>query len=325
MKYHDSIKIADKIMVLAVAQLKKWQLAINPINYAVVYEYYKKSNLELTKSIEKELALNEFLSGFFMENLYKEQVLEQSNFREEIITDLSILLNEAYKNQTHCLNSSDNLLRELDHHIPQLHSQDNKQVKRTIVALEEALNQFKVQKNNLSSTLEIYQKESERLTSELAQVRQEINLDPITGLFNKKAIASHLTSWHQQHSPCSISAIIIKITDFHQVEKDFGVLFTDIILSKIANKIASYVNDSGLPVRLNYDEFILFLPQIDNKIASEIGIKIRQGIQRMRFVSVRSDIKLPQINVDFSVNRMKEDDDIDDFINDSRLLLTSIN
>ena len=193
-----------------------------------------------------------------------------------------------------------------------------------IAALEGALKQFQVQKNNLSTTLEIYQKESERLTSELAQVRQDINLDPITGLFNKKAIASHITSWRQQHSPCSISAITIKITDFHKVEKEFGVLFTDIILSKIANKIASYVNDSGLPVRLNYDEFILFLPQIDNKIATEIGIKIRQGIQRMRFVSVRSDIKIPQINIDFSVSRMKEDDGIDDFINDSKMLLTSI-
>lgn len=322
MKYHDSIKTADKIMVLAVAQLKKWQLAINPINYAVVYEYYKKSNLKLTAAIEQELAVNEILSGFFMENLYKEQVLEQSKFREEVITDLSTLLNETHENQTLFSDSSDSLLRELDYHIPQLHSKKNEQVEKSIIALEDAVNKFKVQTQQLTSKLETSQQESQKLSAELAKVRQEVNLDPITGLFNQKAIKSHFTAWHQQHNPCNIAAIVIKIEEFYEVEQEFGVLFSDIILSKIANKLASYVNDSGLPVRLNYDEFILLLPQIDNKIATEIGVKIRQGIQRMRFVSIKSSIKLPQININFKVNHMQEEDGIDNFINKSRLLLT---
>ena len=56
-------------MVLAVAQLKKWQLAINPINYAVTYEYYKRNNTGLIDTIEQELKLKDSLNNFFMEKL----------------------------------------------------------------------------------------------------------------------------------------------------------------------------------------------------------------------------------------------------------------
>ena len=322
MKYHDSIKTADKIMVLAVAQLKKWQLAINPINYAVVYEYYKKSNPNLTTAIEQELAVHEVLSGFFMENLYKDQLLEQSIFREEIITDLSNLLNATHENQTDFSLSSESLLEQLDYHIPQLRSHKAELVDESILALENAVQQFKLQTQQLTKKLELSQKENEKLSSELTKARQSVNLDPTTGLFNPKVITSHVDAWHEEHDPCNIAAIAIKIEGVHEIEQEFGVLLADIILSKIANKISSYVNDSGLPVRLNYDEFILLLPQIDNKIATEIGIKIKQGIQRMRFVSIKTSIKLPQINTHFSVNHMVAGEkEIQSFISDTRLLL----
>lgn len=322
MKYHDSIKTADKIMVLVAAQLKKWQLAINPINYTVVYEYYKKSNAQLTAAIEEELTLNGSLNGFFMENLYKEQVLEQSQFKEVIIADLSTLLLDAHNNQNDLSNSSNGLIQQLDLNIPLLYSPKSAEVSVAITALERAVKKFKTQTAHLSEELERSQKESKKLASELAKVRQEVNLDPVTGLFNQKAIASHIATWQQQSTRCNIAAIVIKIEKFHDVELKFGVLFSDIILSKIAHKIASYVHDSGLPVRLNYDEFILLLPEIDKKTATEIGIKITQGVQKMRFVSVKSDVKLPQINITFGVNHMEESDELDTFISETRLLLT---
>lgn len=313
MKYHDSIKTADNIMVLAVAQLKKWQLAINPINYAVTYEYYKKNNTLLIDLIERELKVNNSLNNFFMENLFKDQLLEQSKFREDIVNDLSKLLVISQKNNQQSSLGAQILIKELDNNIPLLLSDDKFHVNSAITALQQATDSFKQQQAQLAEQLVQSQQQNEKLSGELAQVRQEMNIDPVTGLFNQKAMISHIESW-QQEEQCSITAIMVKVVDFNYLTQMFGVLFSDVILAKIASKVASYVNDSGLPVRLAYDEFILLLPNINTDVANEIGNKISQSISKMRFVSAKSAVEIPQMAISFNTRQKQNNESFDEFI-----------
>ena len=314
MKYHDSIKTADKIMLLAVAQLKKWQLAINPINYAIVYEYYKKSNKQLIAAIEKELGLNERLNGFFMENLYKEHLLEDSQFREEIMADLSQLLTVAQKDQELLSNSSDLLIKDLDANLPRLSSENKEQAASALQVIEQSFHNFKTEKQQLASQLNSSKQKSLKLADELAKARQQVNLDSVTGLFNTNAISSHIEAWREQDIACEIAAIVINVENFQTIECDFGVLFADVILAKIAHKVSTYVNDSGLPVRLSYNQFLLLLPNINHQTADEIGIKIMQGVSKMRFVSLKSAITLPNISVNYKVNHMQQSQDADSLL-----------
>jgi len=313
MKYHDSIKTADNIMVLAVAQLKKWQLAINPINYAVTYEYYKKNNTCLIELIEQELKLNDSLSNFFMENLYKDQLLEQSDFKEDIVNDLSQLLSISQNDNEQHSRYAKTLINELDTNIPLLLSDDKASVSSATTALLQATEIFKQQQNQLAEQLKQSQQQNKKLAVELALVRQELNVDAVTGLLNRKAMISHIESW-QQEGQCSITAILIKVIDFHKLNQKFGVIFSDVILARIAGKVASYVNDSGLPVRIGYDEFILFLPNIDTNVANEIGNKINQSISKMRFVSAKSAVEIPQMAIGFNANHKQTNESLNDFI-----------
>lgn len=321
MKYHDSIKAADNIMVLAVAQLKKWQLAINPINYAVTYEYYKKNNPHLIDLIEQELKRDNLLNDFFMENLYQDQILEQSKFRADIVSDLSILLADSQKNNDQSSQSAQILITELDNSIPLLLSDDKSYVNTAITALQQATDLFKQQQAQLGAQLEYSRSQNEHLAAELAQIRQEMSVDPVTGLFNQQAMLNHIKTW-QQEEQCEITAIIVKVLDLNILNQKFGVLFSDVILTKIASKVASYINDSGLPVRLSYDEFVLFLPNIDINVANEIGNKIDQNINKMRFVSTKSSVKIPQMKIIFSANHKESNESIDDFIKRIRSSLT---
>ena len=301
-------------MVLAVAQLKKWQLAINPINYAVTYEYYKRNNATgLIDTIEQELKLKDSLNNFFMENLYKDQLLEESKFREEIINDLSKLLFISQENNDQSSLCAQALINELDINIPLLLSNDKTFVDSAITALLQATDVFKQQQAKLAVQLEQSQQQNKKLSAELVQARHEMNIDPVTGLFNQKAMISHIESW-QQEEQCSITAILVKVIDFNQLDRTFGALFSDIILARIANKVASYVNDSGLPVRLGYDEFILFLPNTNTNIANEIGNKISQSISKMRFVSAKTSVKIPQMAIKFNANNKETHENINEFI-----------
>ncbi|MDX2367635.1 MAG: GGDEF domain-containing protein [Colwellia sp.] len=321
MKFHDSIKQANKIMTSAVAQLNQWRLPVNPINYAVSYEYCKNKKPILTASIKRLLLSGKNIDDFFMEQLYKDHLLEQSKFRDDIITDLSQLFAQIHDNCQQSTFGVQNFIDQLDDNIPALMSDEKTEVKIAITKLHRASTEFKKQQQQLVEQLQQSQIQTKALEDELEEVRQEIYLDPVTGLYNRKAMSKHVDTWLSEDSERCIAAIVINVDHFAQFNERFGALIGDVILSKIAKKVASYVDDSGLPVRSANDEFIVLLPDVDNDIANEIAEKIKQGVAKIRFVSVQSGVRLPQMSISCGTSEIQHKEPLNQFINRTRKIM----
>jgi len=310
-------------MTLAVAQLSQWHLPVNPINYAVSYEYCKNNKPILTASIKRLLLSGKGLDGFFMEQLYKDHLLEQSKFRDDIIADLSQLFTQIQENCLKSTSGAQDLIEQLDDNIPALMSNDRSKVKSAISKLHHASTAFKKQQQQLVEQLELSQLQTQALEDELEEVRQEIYLDPVTGLHNRKAMSKHVDAWLNEDAERGIAAIVISVDHFSQFSERFGGLIGDVILSKIAKKVSSYVDDSGLPIRSASDEFIVLLPDVDGGIASEIAEKIKQGVEKLRFVSIQSGVRLPKMSISCGISEMKNKEPLNKFINRSRKAIIS--
>jgi len=310
-------------MTLAVAQLNQWHLPVNPINYAVSYEYCKNKKPILTGSIKHLLLSGKGLDSFFMEQLFKDHLLEQSKFRDDIISDLSQLFTQIQESCLKSTSGAQDLIEQLDDNIPALMSNDRNEVKSAISKLHQASTLFKKQQQQLAEQLELSQLQTQALECELEEVRQEIYLDPVTGLHNRKAMSKHVDAWLSEDAERGIAAIVVSVDHFHQFNERFGALIGDVILSKIAKKVASYVDDSGLPVRSASDEFIVLLPDVDGSIANEIAEKIKQGIEKLRFVSVQSGVRLPKMSISCGISEMKDKEPLNQFINRSRKAVVS--
>ncbi|MBA6328861.1 diguanylate cyclase [Colwellia sp. MB02u-6] len=85
--------------------------------------------------------------------------------------------------------------------------------------------------------------------SELADVKKEIYLDPLTKLYNRKAMVKHLELWFSADPDQQVVAIVINIDHFYQMNESLGPLISDVLLTKIANKISRYVDEVGFPIR----------------------------------------------------------------------------
>lgn len=312
-------------MTLAVAQLNQWHLPVNPINYAVSYEYCKNKKPILTASIKHLLLSGKGLDSFFMEQLFKDHLLEQSKFRDDIISDLSQLFTQIQESCLKSTSGAQDLIEQLDDNIPALMSNDRNEVKSAISKLHQASTLFKKQQQQLAEQLELSQLQTQALECELEEVRQEIYLDPVTGLHNRKAMSKHVDAWLSEDAERGIAAIVVSVDHLHQFNERFGALIGDVILSKIAKKVASYVDDSGLPVRSASDEFIVLLPDVDGSIANEIAEKIKQGIEKLRFVSVQSGVRLPKMSISCGISEMKDKEPLNQFINRSRKAVVSEN
>ena len=324
MKYHDSIEQADKKLNLAIKQLQQWRLPATPINYAVSYEFINNKNPKLKKLIEQHLALGKRLDNFLFEDIYQQIILKQSNFRDEIVGDIDQLLSDANDVNKHNHTSIDKFVRTLDSEAPALDSNDKQRVSKAVKALQKASRSFKVQQLKIGEQLKHSVAKTDALKAELDAIRKEIYLDPLTGLYNRKALAKNIEAWIADDPKKQIAAIVVNVDQLGEVNQHFGGLISDVLLSKIAQKVKSYVGESGLPVRAGNEEFLILLPDVERPVAMEIAEKIRQGVEKLRFVSSKSGVRLPQMTVSLGVNDFTLSQNFKLILNNTRALVTEL-
>jgi len=302
MKYHDSIEQAEQKMSMAVKQLQLWHLPASPINYAVSYEYINKKNIPLNAAIESLLSSGKKLDNFFIEETYKQFILGQSKFRDEIIDELDDVVTHVEKNNLKSSQSLERLISNLDNNITQIQSTDKQKVIAAANKIRQTTQAFKLHQQKLAEHISFTRKKTMALQVELKEARKEIYMDPITGLYNSKAMSKHLDLWLTEDPSRQVAAIVVSVDHLPEINQQFGHLISDVLLSKIANKVSSYVDDSGLPIRSGSDEFLILLPDIDIDSGEEIAKKIRQGVEKLRFISSKSGIRLPQMTLSIGVD-----------------------
>lgn len=320
-KYHDSIKQADERMALSVNQLQMWQLAASPINYAVSYDYIIGKNIQLNTAIEQHIISGKSLDNFFIEEVYRQFVLGQSKFRHDIVHDVEEILTNVQTNTQHSTKTINSFISSIEANIRHIQSKDKQKVSLAISDLCQSSVKFKHQQQKLQRLLLNTQQQTKALKNELEEVKKEIYLDPLTNLYNRKAMSQHLDIWLGEDPEKKLAAIVVNIDEFSQFDQRFGSVVSNVLLTKIAKKVSSYVDNSGLPVRSAGDEFIILLPDVEQSIAEEIGQKIKQGVQKLRFISNKSGIKFPQLTVSIGINEFKVTESVNTIIKKSRQML----
>ena len=322
MKYHDSIAQAEQKMHAAIKQLQLWHIAATPINYAVSYEYLNKQSKTLNAAIEKQLASGKKLDNFFLEEIYRQYVLGQSAFRGELIDDLDEVLVDLQSNSKQSSLSTNLLVTQLDENIASLKSTDKREIINAIKQIRQTTQKFKLEQEKLAEQLLVSQKSTQALRSELDDVKKEIYFDALTGLYNRKAMAKHLDLWLSTDPNQHVAAIVINIDQFSQMNENLGPMLSDVLLTKIAKKVSSYVGESGLPVRSAGDEFLILLPDVKRMIAGEVAEKIRQSVEKLRFISSKSGTRLPQMTLSIGVSDYNVATSANDIINQTRALIS---
>ena len=324
MKYHDSIDQAEQKLSLAIKQLQRWHLPATPINYAVSYEYVAGKNNQLKSTIKQQLSLGKKLDNFFVEGIFQQFILGQGSFRDEIISDIDELISGVQKNSRHSTQSVNDFMKKVDSNVAHFKSNNQQKIDNAYNLIQKASRSFKLQQQQLAKQLIDSKKYSQSLKTELEEVKKEIYLDPLTGLYNRKALTKHLDTWTSQDPNKHIAAIVINVDQLDVVSEKFGSLISDVLLSKIAGKVKSYVGDSGLPIRSGNDEFLILMPEIERSVAGEIAEKIRQGVQKLRFVSSKSGVRLPQMTISMGVNDFRLSQNVHSIINYTRTLVSDM-
>lgn len=321
MKYSDSIVQAKTKMSLAIQQLDKWHVPADPINYTVAYHYCAASHQALNSDIDDYIETQHSIDVFFLQEIYQEYLVGGSQIRSNLVTDIDSFLSNIHNQCETSSGSVSTFLQHINEHIPLLKSNNTPDVTGAISAIYKASTQLKQQQEVIAASLIETQNQTAVLQAELDAIRKEAILDPLTGLYNKTGLNQYVETWLMDDPERELAAIVINIDHFRQLGLKFGPLISNVLLSKVANKVKSYVGESGFPARTAGDEFLILLPDIEQSVANEIAEKIRQGVEKLTFVSNKSGIRLPKMTISLSVNKFEVKNNIKGLLAKTRIAM----
>ncbi|GAA3660089.1 EAL domain-containing protein [Acetobacter lovaniensis] len=109
------------------------------------------------------------------------------------------------------------------------------------------------------------------------------NIDPLTGLLNRTALATRLRQMLAQPEQAPFAILMLDVDLLQDVNNVMGYNSGDILLQTIARRIAAFCRGHNLVARLGGDDFVVVMPDTDRnkacKLAHELNCISREPIE----------------------------------------------
>jgi diguanylate cyclase (GGDEF)-like protein len=139
-------------------------------------------------------------------------------------------------------------------------------------------------------------------------LEQEILIDPLTGISNRRVIERHIKKELNRYRRCRevFSLIFIDIDDFKEVNDTYGHGVGDKCIQSLVKRIKQVMRGNDLIARYGGDEFIILLTGTEAKAAETVANKLSNAISKTCFIYKNSEI---QITVSIGVTQVVDTDD----------------
>jgi diguanylate cyclase (GGDEF)-like protein len=146
---------------------------------------------------------------------------------------------------------------------------------------EDGIRKYLVSKGIPGNSLDEVADRFSDVTLEKLEANKEREIDPLTGLRNKKAYEEQLPQLlsMEQRSGKNCSLLMIDFDHFKQVNDSFGHPAGDMALKKMAAIIRDQVRSSDIVYRFGGEEFVVFLPDTVSETAQELAERIRSAVK----------------------------------------------
>lgn len=141
-----------------------------------------------------------------------------------------------------------------------------------------------------------------------AQIEYMNDHDPLTGLYNRKALMKRMLKNDKE-----LAGISINIDNFRVINEEFGHKEGDRILQELSENIMAAAANSGEIYRIGGDEFVVVIENNDQSQVLEAAKKISRSISRQ----FKSDTKTLYITASLGIAIGQGDEDLSEIVKKS--------
>jgi diguanylate cyclase (GGDEF)-like protein len=138
--------------------------------------------------------------------------------------------------------------------------------------------------------------ELERRANELetlhAQLREQAERDPLTGVHNRRYLARALERLTHERAAGQLSLAVLDVDHFKTINDSFGHAAGDEVLIRIARLLCDHLRESDSIIRSGGEEFIILMPRTAALAATACCERIRRAVNTEAWSSVADGLNV---------------------------------
>lgn len=306
---HDFEK-AKAISALALDMLTSHCIPPSPMSYTVAYEYCSGSSAALKQALDEHLRSGNQLDAFLLQDLYErhiasEQIGHLRGMGNGLQTILHSLMQDIAEAGNGAMILGETMEKNIGHLSTEIGPKDLRAIATDMLSATQAAQE---QNNQLRQRLESTREETESLKTELEQYRREALVDPLTGLFNRRAMDTHLDELMAIEAGTPLSVVMVDIDYFKRINDTYGHAVGDVVIRNVAETMRNCIRGEDFAVRYGGEEFIVLLPDTPLEGAFKVAETIRTRIESLRLVRRHDNFSLGPFTVSLGVAARRLED-----------------
>lgn len=283
----------------------------SPLHYAVAYEYLQGGHPDLKKFLDHHLGEGKPLDAILLQDLYEKHLASvQHKQFQGMRNDLHDILQTLLQTISETSDNNEDYQRDLETSLKKIHAdQDQASLQKIAAGMISAAKATQQQSSKLQAHLMEARKETEQLREELEAQRQAAMVDPLTGLFNRRAMDHHLEFlWEEDQN---LSVVVMDIDHFKRINDTYGHAIGDIVIRNVADALRKCIRGEDIAIRFGGEEFLVLLPNTGLEGAITVAESIRKRIEALRLVRKNDNFSLDPFTISLGVAKRRGEDDRD--------------
>lgn len=284
----------------------KHNLAPEPFVYEVLFEYAHNPHGEIGRDVGLLLEnvgelrredLRRIHSQFVLQDDKKLEQQERASARIEGEMNHILELIRTY------MESGETMTGTLDETATVFESGDGGRIRQFLQHVLKENVKMRDETQMLVGNLEQSREQLQSIRSELADIREQGNRDPLTNVGNRRQFDSSLTQEIQKANAAGepLCLVLADLDHFKQVNDSFGHLIGDEVLKFFATLLVKNLKGGDWVSRYGGEEFAVILPSTSAEHAASLMDQIRQKFEESQLFVSKNKTPIGQLSASFGI------------------------
>lgn len=310
-----------ELLRLTLPMISRHGRGFAPISYAIWYEYVRGENPSLRDELDEAVSADKRITEDQTFRMYQRYIV--SSLERAVLAGRAGLLEVLDQVDSSVDSASASASRfgdQLGSFAQALSSEhDAETIRAHVDNLKSDINSVNTSILDLHNRLDGSRQEVERLVSELALAKEQAQVDPLSGLLNRRGFDETLerliAEFNENPAPSgSLAMLILDIDHFKAVNDQHGHIFGDKVIKGVAKILDGGVMRKDYVCRFGGEEFAILLPGTDKAGAVAVGERVREAVAQSRIKRANSDQMIDQITISGGVSIYQKNEELIDFI-----------
>jgi len=327
-RYDHIAQKASENLRRALPHINRHKTPVNPVNYAVWYEYVSGDNQQLNSAIDTRLNKNEPITEDITQYLYENFVLMGMPERiEKTSSGMRLIVDNTMKNIDKAEAKAEVCATDLNNSRTLLEgSSDVEELKSVISTILSQTEMLTESSRELKQELAKSSQDMIALKTELEEVKKAALTDGLTGLLNRGAFNQELEKLCNR-GEIEVSLILFDLDHFKNINDTYGHLLGDKVIQIFADLLKTHGKNIHPVARYGGEEMAMIMLNTKPQAVLETAETIRTTFANSNLKKKGSENGIGQVTVSIGISKLVADDTPNSIIDraDQALYLSKAN